>query len=161
MYVSAWAMPGTYEFHCYLGDSPDSVWAEDFFTFTKQPFGGSVVGPDQAYITISGWDDPEKVYLPAWGGAETIAENYDLELQNAPEPFNPETVFQFSLPSDGNVQLLICDLAGRLVATLLDRFMAAGSYEEAWDAANLPSGMYLARLVTPDGTRTERCMLVK
>ena len=160
MYVSAWAMPGTYEFHGYLGDSPDSVWAEDYFTFTKQPMDGNMVGPCEAYITISGWDKSEIHYLPVWGGWQTV-QRYDLRLGNSPEPFNPETVFQLSLPKDGNVKLLIYDLNGRLVGTLLNRFMAAGSYEEAWDAANMPSGMYLARLVTPDGTRTERCLLVK
>jgi len=160
LYVSIWAMPGTYEFHAYLGDYPDSVWVEDFFTFTKQPMGGNMVGPCEAYITISGWDKTELHYLPAWDGYQTI-QSYDLRLGNSPEPFNPETVFQFSLPSDGNVRLMIYDLNGRLVGTLLNRFMAAGSYEEVWDAENMPSGLYLARLVTPAGTRTERCMLVK
>jgi len=161
MYVSTWAMPGTYEFHGYLGDYPDSVRAEDSFTFTKQPLGGGTAGPGQAYITISGWDKTESHLLPDWGGGETTTNSYQLQLGNAPEPFNPETVFHFSLPSDGNVQLLIYDLSGRLVATLLDRFMAAGAYGEAWDASQMPSGMYLARLMTQDGTRTERCMLVK
>ena len=160
MYASALAMPGTYEFHGYLGDYPDSVWVEDSFTFVKQPVGGSQAEPGEAYIVLSGWDKTELHQLPASNGWQTV-QSQDLRLGNSPEPFNPETVFQISLPKDGNVQLLIYDLNGRLVGTLLDRSMEAGSYEEAWDAANMPSGMYLARLVTTNGTRTERCLLVK
>ncbi|HEX7343717.1 MAG TPA: right-handed parallel beta-helix repeat-containing protein [bacterium] len=160
MYVSGRAMPGEYELRGYLGIFPDSIGAFDSFTFTKQLFEGGTVGPGEPYITISGWDDIETIWLPDWEDWEPV-NSFELRLSNAPEPFNPQTVFQFSLPSDGNVQLLIYDLSGRLVATLLDRFMAAGAYGEAWDASQMPSGMYLARLVTPDGARTERCMLVK
>jgi hypothetical protein len=162
MHLSAGAMSGTYEYRGYAGEYPDTAWVSDYFTFVKESAGGDATSSGEiALLELYGWGDPEKIYLSDCSRGNIVANCYDLQLHNSPEPFNPETVFQFSLPSDGKVQLLIYDLGGRLVSTLLNRTMAAGSYEEAWDAANLPSGMYLARLVTPEGTRTERCLLVK
>ena len=160
MYVSTWAMPGTYEFRGYLGDSPDSVYAQDSFTFVKQPYGGNPELQEQAaYVVFSGWDLVEKAYMPS------IAPNpygpKGLQLKNSPEPFNPETVFRFDLPQNGRVELQIYDLSGRLVATLLDRELEAGAYHQAWDATGMPSGVYLAKLSTPAGAVTERCLLVK
>ncbi|MBK7188706.1 MAG: choice-of-anchor L domain-containing protein [bacterium] len=87
-------------------------------------------------------------------------------LRAAPNPFNPSTKLTFSLPQGGPVNLVIYDLAGRRVATLLDAVMGAGEHSLVWngrgdDGQGQPSGAYVAR-VTGGGVRTEvRLMLVK
>ena len=121
---------------------------------------GGAAPPGGAYLVISGWDLVEKVYLPT-GGPGSPPEPGNPQLRNSPEPFNPETDFSFDLPDDGLVSLRIYDLTGRLVATLLDRRLEAGTYSQAWNAAGLPSGIYVARLATRAGMVTERCLLLK
>jgi hypothetical protein len=88
-------------------------------------------------------------------GVEMV--NYDLPetyrlTQNYPNPFNPTTEFQFSLPRESKVQILIYDILGRKVKTLVDNVIAPGNYKASWDARDdqglqVASGVYLYRLV--------------
>lgn len=141
-YVSAWAMPGLYEFRGYLGDCPDTVYASDFFTFEKEAAGGTMPPGEPAYALLSGWDMTERIELPT--GNVALIE--DLNLQSAPNPFNPQTSLRFSLPSAGHVTLTIHDVAGRTIATLLDRDLEAGWHSAEFNGSNLASGIYLAVL---------------
>jgi hypothetical protein len=157
LYVSAWAMPGIYEFRGYLGDYPDSVYASDFFTFEKLAGNGGMSSPEPAYITLSGWGEAETVYLPDGG----VALPDQLELICSPNPFNPITELGFGLPSSGHVTLKIYDLSGRAVATLLNRTLAAGNHTAIFNAEDLASGIYLA-VMESDGQRAlQRLVLMK
>jgi hypothetical protein len=69
-----------------------------------------------------------------------------LSLSNYPNPFNPSTVIQFTLPDAGHVSLKVFDLLGREVATLLDEHRTAGTHQVHFDARALPSGLYFYRL---------------
>lgn len=82
-------------------------------------------------------------------------------LQAYPNPFNPATTLSVDLASTGEVALRIYDLAGRQVATLAQGLMAEGHHEIAFNAANLPSGLYLASLQTPQGQQVSRLILTK
>ncbi|MFH1861684.1 MAG: T9SS type A sorting domain-containing protein, partial [bacterium] len=155
--VPMWAMSGTYELHGIAGEYPDSIYSSDFFTFEKEPFSGGWAGSGEAYATISGWDGTERILLPS----AVLEMPGKLELTNSPQPFNPETVFRFTLPSSGPVELAIYDLRGCLVSKLLDRALEAGYHSALWNASNLPSGVYLARLSTATGSITQRCLLLK
>ena len=67
--------------------------------------------------------------------------------QNYPNPFNPTTSIEFTVPSDGRVTLKVYDMLGREVATLVDRDVSAGVYQQVvFDATKLGSGVYYARL---------------
>ncbi|HEY3295599.1 MAG TPA: T9SS type A sorting domain-containing protein [bacterium] len=82
-------------------------------------------------------------------------------LSSSPNPFNPSTRIAFTLPQAGMVTLKVYDVAGRLVATLLDQKTAAGEHAVMFDGANLPSGLYLARLETAQHSLTQKLLLVK
>lgn len=87
-------------------------------------------------------------------------------LRAYPNPFNPATSVAFELAVDGPVRLEVVDLRGRLVATLFDGSLAAGSHERTWrgaDASGRPvaGGVYLARLVTPSGQQLTKLSLAK
>jgi hypothetical protein len=92
-------------------------------------------------------------------GAEAPIE---FALSNAhPNPFNPATKLTYSLAKDGQVSLIVFDEQGREVARLFQGFRQAGVYEATFDAKNLPSGIYFARLTAGEFTQTQKLLLIK
>jgi D-alanyl-D-alanine carboxypeptidase len=74
-----------------------------------------------------------------------IPKSYSLH-QNFPNPFNPNTTFSFSLPTQSFASLKVFDVVGREVAVLLSEELPAGVYSRQWNAEGLPSGVYFYRL---------------
>lgn len=66
--------------------------------------------------------------------------------QNYPNPFNASTKIEFTIKENGAVQLIVFDILGRKVNSLVDDYKTAGKYETTFDASNLSSGMYFYRL---------------
>jgi hypothetical protein len=64
--------------------------------------------------------------------------------QNFPNPFNPATTLQYSVPEPSRVHLRVVDMLGRVVATAVDGIVEAGVHQYVFDATNLPSGQYMA-----------------
>lgn len=81
--------------------------------------------------------------------------------QNYPNPFNPSTQINFTLPSTGEVQLQVFDITGRLISTLVDGDMTAGTHSIRFDAQGLASGIYIYRLNTTGYSMTRRMTLIK
>ncbi len=89
----------------------------------------------------------------------------DALNQNFPNPFNPATTVAFDLAKPAMVRIGIYDVSGRLVRTLLDRSMSAGSHEVGWNGTNnagtgVPSGLYFYRMATSDGFTATRKMIL-
>jgi hypothetical protein len=91
--------------------------------------------------------------------------------QNYPNPFNPATKIRFDIPADvkrqtSNVKLIIFDVLGREVATLVNEQLKPGTYEVEWpaptgDGSNYASGIYFYSLITEEFTETKRMVLVR
>lgn len=81
--------------------------------------------------------------------------------QNYPNPFNPSTTIEYSLPEAGQVRLDIFNAIGEQVATLVDERQDAGSYRARFEAAGLPSGIYLYRLSAGGSVSVKRMILMK
>lgn len=87
--------------------------------------------------------------------------------QNYPNPFNPTTKIRFQIPllrgvsAGRGVLLVVYDMLGREVITLVNENLKPGTYEVNWDAGSLPSGTYFYRLVTEKVTITKKMILVK
>ena len=86
--------------------------------------------------------------------------------QNYPNPFNPETVIRFVLPRGQEVDLVVNNLVGQRVATLVSGYREAGTYSLTWDGRDdrgmmLASGTYLYRLRTTTGIQTRKLVLVR
>ncbi len=90
----------------------------------------------------------------------TLPTTYELS-QNYPNPFNPETKINFSLPEKTNVKLVIYDITGKEIETLVNQVLSAGNYQYGFTANNLTSGTYFYRLETNNFKQTKKMMLIK
>ena len=108
--------------------------------------------------------EPVVAAKPAFA-AEAVPEASGL-APNSPNPFNSATLITYHLASPGPVQLVIYNVLGQPVRTLVDASRAAGSYQVRWDArddggALLSTGVYIARLSYPGGAQTQNLLYLK
>jgi hypothetical protein len=80
---------------------------------------------------------------------------------NYPNPFNPSTALRFEMQQAGHVSIGVFDVTGRQVAVLVNGTMPAGIHEAVFEAGNLPSGMYIARMAVGGKTTSRPMTLVK
>jgi hypothetical protein len=66
--------------------------------------------------------------------------------QNYPNPFNPSTTISYQLPVDGKVKIVVFDLLGNEIYTLVDEYKTAGRHETKFDGSTLSSGMYFYKI---------------
>jgi len=83
-----------------------------------------------------------------------------------PNPFNPETTIDFSVPADGHVSINVFNTAGQLVTTLVDTELSAGAYRSTWDAVDqldqpVSSGVYFYRMQAGEFSATHSMTLLK
>jgi len=96
------------------------------------------------------------------GAVEAVDQPASFALRgNFPNPFNPTTTIAFSVAATAQVELGVWNLAGERVATLVDGIVAGGAHEVVFDAAALPSGVYVSRLQVGDEVAAARMLLVK
>jgi transposase-like protein len=81
--------------------------------------------------------------------------------QNYPNPFNPSTTIRLQIPDVSCVRLMVYNVLGCEVATLVNENLQPGSYEVKFDASGLPSGVYLYRLEVGNFIRTRRMILIR
>jgi hypothetical protein len=82
--------------------------------------------------------------------------------QNYPNPFNPSTKISWQSPVSGWQVLKVFDVLGNEVATLVDEYKPAGTYEVGFNANNgLPSGIYFYQLKSGDYSASKKMILVK
>jgi photosystem II stability/assembly factor-like uncharacterized protein len=85
----------------------------------------------------------------------------DQFLSNYPNPFNSSTTLRFDLSNQSFVNLSIVNLLGQKIETIVDDVIPAGRYVYLWNARNLSSGIYVARIVTPGNVSSRKLMLLK
>lgn len=89
-----------------------------------------------------------------------VSDRFEL-FQNYPNPFNPVTTIKYSIPKGNRVKLVIYDVMGREVETLVDCYQASGIYDVTWDASGYSSGLYIYRLSHDGQTKAGKMILVK
>ncbi len=128
------------------GVAPSSAQEVVLDAFTFFPDGGT------------GLDDPQDQDYSDGRPARLLAAR--------PNPFNPVTTIGYSLKDDGDAEMVVFDLAGRRVRTLLSGFIPAGDHETTWDGLDdrgtpVASGVYFYRLRVGDALETRRMVMVK
>ncbi len=128
----------------FLGEAVITVFADDGFDEVSASFTVKVkelVTNEQTNSAI-----PDKIELS----------------QNYPNPFNPSTTISFGIPTTSRVELLVYDILGRRVATLIDNELKApGIYSIRFDAFSLSSGMYIYQLRTESLIITKKLTIIK
>lgn len=153
--VPALAPSGDYTVNAYVGAFPGAIWSTDSFPFEKLATGDGVIVPD--------WNNygEEFTHWMTNPPAEVATPEAFAFHGLYPNPFNPATTFTFALPEPSHVNLMIYNLRGQLVATLVDGLRDAGTHEVTFNASNLASGIYLYHLTAGNHDFSGKMVLVK
>ena len=90
----------------------------------------------------------------------TIPASYSLQ-QNCPNPFNPATIIKFNVSKLTDVKIVVYDIIGREVKTLLNESLKPGTYEASFDGSSFNSGVYFYKITAGGYSETKRMMLEK
>jgi len=93
--------------------------------------------------------------------AEIISVSSLTLEQNYPNPFNPSTTVRFTLPENGFVNLSVYNLLGEKVSEIINEELTAGEHQTDFNASNLSSGIYLAKLTLDNSIKTIKMILTK
>jgi hypothetical protein len=98
-------------------------------------------------------------------GSESTPQHFSLS-QNYPNPFNPQTSIRYALPQDAHVKLIVYNLLGQKVKTLVDEHQSAGHKTVWWDGKDesggaVASGAYFYRIDADEFSKVKKMMLVK
>lgn len=80
---------------------------------------------------------------------------------NYPNPFNSSTTISYGIPSESEVTLEIYDILGKRIASLVNQQQQPGNYQVSWNATDMPSGAYFARLKAGEQSQTMKMILMK
>ena len=113
----------------------------------------------------SDFTEPISAILLSVDPNSSIPEVFALH-QNYPNPFNPITTLHYDLPEDSYVNIIIYDLQGHRIKTLLNDEQTAGYRSIQWDATNdlgqtVAAGMYLYTIQAGDFRQTKKMVLLK
>lgn len=139
--------------------------------------GGETTGPNNRLVgtvgqaaigVVSGPSNIHQIgfwYQPGWiltdvEEGEGLPTRYWLG-QNQPNPFNPVTSIRFALPNPGRVTIVLYDVAGREVRTLVDEELPAGWHQTVLEAQGLASGIYFCRMTAGEFTDARKLLLLK
>lgn len=91
---------------------------------------------------------------------DEIPVTYNLD-QNYPNPFNPSTTISYSVPTRGLTKLVVFDILGREITTLVNEVKQPGKHTVQFDANGLASGFYIYKLVSGDFVESKKMLLLK
>ncbi|MGB2868389.1 MAG: T9SS type A sorting domain-containing protein [Bacteroidota bacterium] len=122
--------------------------SSDLKTSDNSYFGA--VSVDSSSTILTGVQKPTSENVPSF----QMDHNY-------PNPFNPVTTINFSIPAAGFVSLTVYDQLGRPVANLVSETLSAGVYSRRWDASELSSGIYYCRFQSQNVVKTLKLVLLR
>jgi len=149
--IPAAAPVGAYSYVGCVGEnSANDIYSTDAFDFEKTATDGS--------SNVTGWE------LYGWDSRPAVSSVVPAASKlriSGPNPFNPETDLSFELSESGDVSLQVFNIAGQMAANLVSGFTPAGKYTVKFNAGDLSSGVYFARLETAGHVRMVKLLLTK
>ena len=129
-------------------------------------------------VTFSVWDESEQKLIDMVVDVETNWENNSYKMVNLydtnpsipqeisfssayPNPFNPVTMLNFSVPNEMDVNVIVYDMTGRVVSELVNGLYEQGNHEVHWDASQQSSGIYFVKLQAGSHIETQKLVLIK
>lgn len=137
-----------------------AAWSTDGKTMYTADFDGSIVkkwtnaapvGPGAPEITVG---------IDYEGETPVIVVDFTLS-QNYPNPFNPTTMIPFDIENGNHVKLIVYDMLGHEVKTLVNENLNPGHHEYRFDATGFATGMYIYRLEINGQMMAKRMLYVK
>jgi hypothetical protein len=116
--------------------------------------------PPNSGVIATEWYDWNLSYLSDVEQISGLPSDFKL-TQNYPNPFNPSTKIEYSIPQESFVQLKVYDILGNEVATIVNEEQNAGTYRADFNAQNLASGFYIAKLQAGNYTKSIKMTLLK
>ena len=139
--------------------------ADDAWFLGTNPFVLPVLNNGYNYVYLN---NKSYIDLPLVNAVNEVTDNngnstpHTFSLsQNYPNPFNPVTKISYSIPQKGLVTVKVFDVTSKLVRTLVNETMEAGSNSVMFDASSLSSGVYFYNIVSGSFTDTKKMILVK
>ncbi len=138
---------------------------------TFKPTGNIIypnVGDEQTILTYRPIKTGDKINFTANKSLITTdvkdntisPDKFELK-QNYPNPFNPSTTISFNIPQDGKVKLLVYNILGEKISTLIDDYKLKGNYKIMFNGSNFASGVYIYALQYGNKILTRKMMMVK
>ena len=167
-----WDLSVAFDIFKYSGFSPDSSGTIDPRMFYGSPAGDMDKDGKDEYVFVNYrtsfniWQDDAYIWViendPATAVRDisSVPVNFNLS-QNYPNPFNPSTNIRFSLEKAGNVKVVISDILGRHVETLVNQNMTAGEHEINFNADSYSAGIYYYTLYANNNVQTKKMVLLK
>lgn len=152
----------------------DTTSEYTYFSFDFDYTGGN--GENAAFLNLQ--------FTMSWGAANQIGSYFlldDVEIssatdlehrdnmipakfklaQNHPNPFNPSTTIEYSIPKASEVEVNIYNMVGKKVKTLINKNHSPGNYQMRWDGSNQASGIYIYQIKADDYIHSKKMLLVK
>jgi len=163
-------------YNIYRGNSPDlNMDASSFIGEVEEPvFLDDVTEIGDYYYIVTAVDVHENEGMPSemvnvslldLEDVLGLPEEYVLH-QNYPNPFNPTTTLRYDLPEEGNVSIMIYDMMGREIRSLVRGNLPAGYHYVQWDGTNktgshVAAGVYIYVMQTKDARDLKKMILLK
>jgi len=135
-----------------------------YITFTPTTIGQQL---GHIIFTHNGPTSPDSVMVQGEGSGigisnneKFISEMYEL-YPNYPNPFSQQTIISYSLPKTSNVKIMIYNIKGELVKTLIDRPMPAGIHTVDWNVEDMSSGIYFYKFEANDKVFIKKMILMR
>ncbi|MBN2103690.1 T9SS type A sorting domain-containing protein [bacterium] len=148
-----------------FSDSPANQEMQERISYDDYPNGHWFNFPYHTISTIG--VSPFRITLSFSAGSSVsvddqgrIPENF-MMAEAFPNPFNPFTTIRYTVPKVCHVNLIIYDLLGREITTLVNEIKTPGKYLVKWNGQNRAAGIYLAHLTAGEFTNTKKLILQK
>jgi hypothetical protein len=92
--------------------------------------------------------------------SDEVPEDF-YNLSNYPNPFNPSTIINYSVPKHSKIKIAVYDIIGNELEILFEGVQQSGVHEIDFNAKNRPSGVYLVSLTSKGFTKTIKTTLIK
>jgi len=165
------ATPGVHTINTWIRE--DGLSIDKIVMTTDANFTPSGTGPAESpnLAPVIGGSDVVREGGNALGdlGETLVQSNLPTEFAlegNFPNPFNPTTTVGFALPEASAVRLVVYDMMGREVTTLIDTNLGAGRYQARWEGKNdfgntVASGVYILRMTAGDFSQVHQMVMMK
>ncbi|MFA6400602.1 MAG: T9SS type A sorting domain-containing protein [Salinivirgaceae bacterium] len=134
----------------------DTLWAKSQY-FTPILFKNA--SHALAELMYNAWLEAGKPSLTGNSANQKVMNSTELLI--GPNPFKGATSISFTLNQDTDVKLQVMDLTGKQLAVIANGTLSPNSYTLNWDAGNLPAGVYLVELKTPESRQVKKLVLMQ